>query len=54
MIFISKDDSDTSIRIRKRIKRQLDKLDFVEKNMSYNDIILELIRRIKKRKRKKR
>lgn len=34
---------DTTIRVRKDIKSQLAKLDFVTKEHSYNDIVLELI-----------
>lgn len=34
---------DTTIRVRKDVKKQLETLDFVGKGHSFNDIVLELI-----------
>ncbi|MCX6706977.1 MAG: hypothetical protein NT001_02445 [Candidatus Woesearchaeota archaeon] len=37
------DSSDTTIRVKVDVKKQLARLDFVGKEHSYNDIVLELI-----------
>ncbi len=44
---------DTSIRLRRSTKKRLDRLNFVRKNSSYNDIIMELVEHYNIQKRKK-
>ena len=49
MVYKKQKDKITTVRMKRSTKKQLDNLNFSKKGMSYEEIILELIKRNKKK-----